>query len=93
MRSGTVVVKFHLRISKEEQKRRLLARLDEPAKRWKFSADDVAEHKLWDRHMEAYMDCHWRRSQQVYLNSCSVVGPQLKLARPLNDLCGLRGSV
>jgi len=55
-RSGTVVVKFHLRISKEEQKRRLLARLDEPAKRWKFSADDVAERKLWDRHMDAYED-------------------------------------
>jgi polyphosphate kinase 2 (PPK2 family) len=56
VRSGIVVVKFHLRISKEEQKRRLLARLDEPAKRWKFSADDVAERKLWDRHMEAYED-------------------------------------
>jgi PPK2 family polyphosphate:nucleotide phosphotransferase len=53
-RSGTAVVKFHLRISKEEQKRRLLSRLDEPAKRWKFSEDDVAERKLWDRHMEAY---------------------------------------
>jgi hypothetical protein len=62
--SGTVVMKFHLRISKEEQKRRLLARLDEPAKRWKFSAD-VAERKLWDRHMEAYMNCHWLRSQQT----------------------------
>jgi len=56
VRNGTVVVKVHLRISKEEQKRRLLARLDEPAKRWKFSMDDVAERKLWDRHMEAYED-------------------------------------
>ena len=37
MRNGTAVLKFHLRISKEEQNGRLLARLDEPAKRWKFS--------------------------------------------------------
>jgi len=55
-RNGTVVIKFHLRISQEEQKRRLLARLDDPAKRWKFSIDDVTERKLWDRHMEAYED-------------------------------------
>jgi PPK2 family polyphosphate:nucleotide phosphotransferase len=56
VRNGTVVVKFHLRISKEEQKRRLLARLDEPAKRWKFSMADLAERKLWDRYMDAYED-------------------------------------
>jgi PPK2 family polyphosphate:nucleotide phosphotransferase len=56
VRSGTVVVKFHLRISKDEQKRRLLARLDEPAKRWKFSMDDITQRKLWDRQMEAYED-------------------------------------
>jgi PPK2 family polyphosphate:nucleotide phosphotransferase len=53
-RSGTVVVKFHLRISKEEQKQRLLERLDEPSKRWKFSMQDIAERKLWDRYMAAY---------------------------------------
>ena len=56
VRSGTVLVKFHLRISKQEQKRRLLARLDEPAKRWKFSRQDLAERKLWDRYMDAYED-------------------------------------
>ena len=56
VRNGTVVIKFHLRISKEEQKRRLLARLDEPAKRWKFSMGDLAERKLWDRYMDAYED-------------------------------------
>jgi PPK2 family polyphosphate:nucleotide phosphotransferase len=56
MRNGTVVIKFHLRISKAEQKRRLLARLDEPAKRWKFSMADVAERKLWGRYMHAYED-------------------------------------
>jgi PPK2 family polyphosphate:nucleotide phosphotransferase len=56
VRSGTVVIKFHLRISQEEQKRRLIARLDEPAKRWKFSEQDLAERKLWDRYMSAYED-------------------------------------
>jgi PPK2 family polyphosphate:nucleotide phosphotransferase len=56
MRNGTVIVKFHLRISKEEQKRRFLQRLDIPAKRWKFSMDDIADRKLWDRYMDAYED-------------------------------------
>src|SRR5262249_21198640 len=46
----------HLRISKEEQKRRLLARLDDPSKRWKFAPADVAERSLWHRHMQAYED-------------------------------------
>jgi PPK2 family polyphosphate:nucleotide phosphotransferase len=54
--NGTLVLKFHLRISRQEQRRRLLARLDEPAKRWKFSMNDVADSKLWDRYMEAYED-------------------------------------
>ena len=56
VRNGTLVLKFHLRISKEEQKRRLLQRLDTPAKRWKFSMDDIADRKLWDRYMDAYED-------------------------------------
>ncbi|HLK82026.1 MAG TPA: polyphosphate kinase 2 family protein [Xanthobacteraceae bacterium] len=54
--NGTLVLKFHLRISKEEQRQRLLARLDEPSKRWKFSMDDVDDRKLWGRYMEAYED-------------------------------------
>jgi PPK2 family polyphosphate:nucleotide phosphotransferase len=54
VRSGTVLIKFHLRISKKEQARRLLARLDDPAKRWKFSASDIAERRLWPRYMAAY---------------------------------------
>jgi PPK2 family polyphosphate:nucleotide phosphotransferase len=53
-RNGTVVLKFHLRISKAEQCKRLLARLDEPAKRWKFSPNDVAERAYWDKYMAAY---------------------------------------
>ncbi len=55
-RNGTVVLKFHLRISKDEQRKRFLARLDEPAKRWKFSMSDVAERKRWDDYMAAYQD-------------------------------------
>ncbi len=55
-RSGMVILKFFLNVSKEEQKRRFLERLENPAKRWKFSARDVAERKLWPRYMEAYDD-------------------------------------
>jgi PPK2 family polyphosphate:nucleotide phosphotransferase len=55
-RNGTLILKFHLRISKEEQRQRFLARLDEPAKRWKFSMGDVAERKRWDDYMAAYQD-------------------------------------
>jgi len=53
-RNGTLVLKFHLRISKDEQRKRFLARLDDPPKRWKFSANDVAERGDWDDYMAAY---------------------------------------
>ncbi len=52
--NGVLVLKFFLHMSKEEQRERLLARLDEPAKRWKFSANDVAERASWDADMRAY---------------------------------------
>jgi len=55
-RNGIVVLKFFLHISRQEQCRRLLARLDEPDKHWKFSMRDVAERKLWDKYMAAYED-------------------------------------
>jgi PPK2 family polyphosphate:nucleotide phosphotransferase len=55
-RNGTLVLKFHLRIAKEEQRKRFLARLDEPAKRWKFSQNDIAERARWDDYMAAYED-------------------------------------
>jgi PPK2 family polyphosphate:nucleotide phosphotransferase len=55
-RNGTLVLKFHLRISKEEQLKRFLARLDTRAKRWKFSASDAAERERWDDYMTAYED-------------------------------------
>ncbi|MGZ5828052.1 MAG: polyphosphate kinase 2 family protein [Xanthobacteraceae bacterium] len=54
--NGTKILKFHLRISKEEQRQRFLDRLDQPTKRWKFSMGDIAERKLWDKYMDAYED-------------------------------------
>jgi PPK2 family polyphosphate:nucleotide phosphotransferase len=54
VRNGTLVLKFHLRISKEEQRQRFLARLNEPDKRWKLSAADIAERGMWDKYMDAY---------------------------------------
>jgi PPK2 family polyphosphate:nucleotide phosphotransferase len=55
-RNGVLILKFFLHISPEEQRQRFLARLDEPAKRWKFEMGDVAERKLWDKYMDAYED-------------------------------------
>ena len=51
---GTAIVKIHLLISRGEQRRRLLARLDDPTKRWKFQERDIAERALWDRYLDAY---------------------------------------
>ena len=56
-RNGTRVVKFFLHVSKEEQRQRLLARLDDPDKRWKFSAPDLREQERWDDYMRAYAHC------------------------------------
>jgi polyphosphate kinase 2 (PPK2 family) len=56
VRNGTLVLKFHLRISKEEQRKRFLARLEEPQKRWKFSEADLAERAHWDDYMAAFED-------------------------------------
>jgi PPK2 family polyphosphate:nucleotide phosphotransferase len=55
-RNGTVILKFFLHVSKEEQKRRFLERIDNPAKNWKFAMGDVEERKLWDDYMAAYED-------------------------------------
>jgi PPK2 family polyphosphate:nucleotide phosphotransferase len=55
-RSGTKIVKFFLHVSKEEQKRRFIARLDTPGKEWKFKASDVAERAHWDEYMQAFED-------------------------------------
>jgi PPK2 family polyphosphate:nucleotide phosphotransferase len=55
-RNGTIVLKFFLHVSKEEQRRRFLDRLEVPAKRWKFSMSDIKERKRWDDYMAAYQD-------------------------------------
>lgn len=52
--NGTRIVKVFLHLSKEEQRKRLLARIDEPEKNWKFSAADIAERQFWDEYMHAY---------------------------------------
>jgi PPK2 family polyphosphate:nucleotide phosphotransferase len=55
--NGTRIVKFYLHLSKEEQRKRFLARIDEPEKNWKFSAADIAERGFWKRYMNAYEKC------------------------------------
>ncbi len=55
--NGTRIIKFFLHLSKEEQRKRFLARIDEPEKNWKFSAADIAERKFWTRYMKAYEEC------------------------------------
>lgn len=52
--NGTIVFKFYLNVSKDEQKNRLLRRLEKPSKHWKFSADDLDERKLWDQYQSCY---------------------------------------
>lgn len=56
-RNGTRIVKFFLHLSKEEQRKRFLERIDNPEKNWKFSLADVAERKLWKPYMKAYEAC------------------------------------
>lgn len=65
--NGTVILKFFLHVSKEEQKQRLLARIDDPSKNWKFSVKDVEERKNWDTYMDAY--------EQILKNTSTEVAP------------------
>jgi PPK2 family polyphosphate:nucleotide phosphotransferase len=55
--NGTRIVKFYLHLSKEGQRKRFLARIDEPEKNWKFSLADIAERKFWKHYMKAYEEC------------------------------------
>jgi len=55
-RNGTKILKFFLHVSKREQKRRFLARTEDPEKNWKFSASDMAERQYWDEYQDAYED-------------------------------------
>ena len=61
--NGTIIFKFFLNISKDEQKNRLLRRLNKPNKNWKFSADDLKERKLWDKYQVCYEDVLNRSSK------------------------------
>lgn len=54
--SGTIILKFFLHVSKDEQKKRFLSRIDEPEKNWKFSTFDVKEREFWDKYMDAFED-------------------------------------
>lgn len=59
---GTTILKFYLHISKEEQRKRLQDRLDDPTKRWKFSPNDMPERELWPEYMKAYEEVLQRTS-------------------------------
>ena len=62
--NGTIIFKFFLNLSKDEQKNRLLRRLDLPSKNWKFSPGDLKERKLWDKYQECYEDAINRTSKE-----------------------------
>ncbi len=65
VQNGTIVLKFFLHMSKDEQKNRLLRRLDKPEKNWKFSAGDIKERKSWDEYMKAYEDLLEKTSTDI----------------------------
>src|SRR4051812_10851160 len=62
-REGTTIIKFFLYVSKREQKKRFLARLDDKEKNWKFSVDDIREREHWGKYMRAYEDVIRRTAQ------------------------------
>ena len=64
-RNGTVILKFFLNLSKEEQRERFLDRLDQPSKNWKFSMGDISERALWPRYQAVYQDIVRHTSTKV----------------------------
>ena len=64
-RNGTVILKFFLHISQDEQRKRLIKRLKDPAKRWKFSPADITERAFWNDYMKAYEERYQRHQHQV----------------------------
>ncbi|MDP3353368.1 MAG: polyphosphate kinase 2 family protein, partial [Flavobacteriaceae bacterium] len=62
--NGTIILKFFLNLSKQEQKNRLLRRLDFKEKNWKFSPEDLKERKLWDKYQDCYQDLLNRTSKE-----------------------------
>jgi PPK2 family polyphosphate:nucleotide phosphotransferase len=79
-RNGTRIIKFFLHLSKDEQRKRLLARIDEPDKNWKFSQEDIAERPFWDQYTEAYEEC---------LSATSTKGAPWYVV-PADDKCSAR---
>ena len=61
---GMVILKFFLHVSKDEQKKRLESRLNDPHKQWKFDVGDIEERRHWDEYMEAYQDALRKCSQE-----------------------------
>lgn len=64
-RNGTRIIKFFLHLSKEEQRKRFLDRIDEPEKNWKFSMADIEERKYWKQYMQAYEECLSETSTKI----------------------------
>ena len=62
--NGTTIIKIFLNVSKDEQKKRFLDRINEPEKNWKFAASDLSERKLWDQYMTAYEDAISKTSNE-----------------------------
>lgn len=63
--NGTVILKFFLNVSKAEQKKRFVERLNDPAKNWKFSSADIKERRFWDEYMKAYGDVLTETSTEI----------------------------
>ncbi len=63
--NGTIILKFHLHVSKKEQKKRFMERLDDPAKNWKFSSADLKERALWKDYRKAYEDMLENTSKDI----------------------------
>ena len=82
-RNGTVILKFFLNVSKEEQRERFLDRLEEPAKNWKFSMADIAERALWAKYQAAYQDMIRHTSTQAGAVARGAGRPQM--VRPRRD--------
>lgn len=79
--NGTIVLKFYLHLSKDEQKKRLLKRLNEEKNQWKFSAGDLKERKLWDKYMYCY--------QEVLRKSTHSKAPWYIIPADNKDICRL----
>jgi hypothetical protein len=85
-RNGTIILKFFLHISKNEQKKRSLERLEDPEKHWKFSASDLAERAFWKDYMDAFEDAPSATSTES-MSTASLMSAHLSrwLTAPRHD--------